>query len=286
MSGPGRRNRGLAAAAATVLLALVACSSGDVGPLRPPPALKPLESTTTTVGPDYATVELAGVAGRRREAVTLGPGKAELTGTVTGPEGPVAGAVVQAERLVGDAAASGEVTTGPDGRWALSGILGGRFRVRAWRSPDLALLDPQVLFLEATESRHVGLAVNRFTGAFSASAIAPDPPVVGQPANLAFRVTQRTVDARGTVRTVPAVGVTAQLTGPGQWSIQSANPAGTSGSGSVEWRVTCLAPGSQPLTVTAGDWQFPLSLPGCVLPSPPAEEAPAPPPDPEAGAGP
>jgi hypothetical protein len=175
-----------------------------------------LESTTTTAPADYASVRLAGVAGRTRTPVVMGPGPANLSGTVAGPEGPVAGAVVHVERLVGDAAADANVTTGPDGGWALGRVLGGRYRVRAWRAPDLALLEPQVFFLEATGSRHTNLALSRFGGTAAASAVAPDPPTVGQPANLAFRITQRAVDGGGTVRTVPMARVPTQLVGPGQ----------------------------------------------------------------------
>lgn len=271
-----RPGRSRLAIVGTALLVLAACSSDEVSALRPPPPLRPLESTTTTAVPDYAAVQLAGVGGRTKATVALGPGQAELRGTVAGPEGPVPGAVVHVERLVGDASASDDVTAGPDGRWALTGVLGGRYRVRAWRVPDLAMLEAEVFFVEATESRQVNLVVSRFTGTAAASAIAPDPPTVGQPANLAFRVTQRMVDSSGTVRTVPSARLPAQLVGPGQWSIASANPAVTDASGSVQWRVTCLAAGAQPLAVTVGDLSFPLTLPPCLPPTPPPDAVPPP----------
>jgi len=182
--------------------------------------------------------------------------------------------VVRVERLVGDASASADVTAGPDGRWALPGVLGGRYRVRAWRTPDMALLEPEIFFLEATEARLVSLVVSRFGDTSSASAVAPEPPIVDQPANLAFGVFRRVVDAEGIVRSAPLAGVSALLAGPGQWSVVSSNPVTTDASGGAEWSLVCLAPGPQPLTVTVGEMVFPLTLPPCVVPAPAPPVAP------------
>ncbi len=229
--GPGLRRRVTPVLCALCLAVPLACASSRVEQLDPPPALQPLETTTTVPSSDYTGVRLAGVSGRTRTTVVLGPGRARLGGTVAGPDGPVAGAVVHVERLVGDVAASTDVTAGTDGRWALAGVLGGRYRVRAWRAPDMALLEPQVFFLEATEARQVGLVVARFGDTASASAVAPDPPIVGQPANLSFGVFRRVVDDRGTVRSAPLANVPALLTGGGQWSVLSPNPLATNASG-------------------------------------------------------
>lgn len=287
MSGDrGFRKRVVAAAGSLCLVVLAACSSGEIDALDPPPALQPLESTTTIPALDYAGVRLAGVGGRTRTTVVLGPGEARLGGAVVGPGGPVSGAVIRVERLVGDAAASADVTAGPDGRWVLPDVLGGRYRVRAWRAPDMALLEPQVFFVEATEAKQVSLVVSRFGDTSSASAVAPDPPIVDQPTNLAFRVFRRVVDAGGIVRSAPLTGLPAELGGPGQWSIVSLNPVVTNASGGAEWSLVCLAPGPQPLTVTLGELALPLTLPPCVVPAPapaadpPAGPSPADPPDP------
>ena len=252
------------ALALLALAGLSACGPAEIEPLPRPPTTRPLASTSSTAPANYADVRLEGVRGRNRTTVAMGPGQARLTGTVVGPDGAVAGAVVHVERLVGDTAASAHVATGADGGWALSGVLGGRYRVRAWKSPELAQLDPEVLFVEARESRNLSLRVARFGGTSTASAIAPNPPVVNQPANLVVRVSQRTVDERGVVRTVPSPRVLLTLRGTGQWLIISAASAATDGSGSVEWNLMCLAPGVQPLEVVQGATPVPLDLPGCV----------------------
>lgn len=254
-----------AASALTVLVAVAACAPAEVAELPSPPTTEPLEPTTTTVPANYAAVKLEGVsAGRSRTTVAMGPGSARLAGSVIGPGGPVPGAVVRVERLVDDAAASADVNTGSDGRWVLAGVLGGRYRVRAWRPPDLAQLDPEVLFIEARAERELNLVVSRFDETSIASAVAPDPPVLNQPANLVVRVSQRSVDGRGVVRMMPSPGVPVRLGGPGQWVVGSPNPALTDASGSATWTVACLTPGPQPLDVTVAQRLFPLDLPPCL----------------------
>ena len=69
---------------------------------------------------------LAPVPGRATTTtVVIGPGEATLKGTVNAPEGLVPGAIVRAERLVGDAVATADVITNPDGTWAIPAVLGG-----------------------------------------------------------------------------------------------------------------------------------------------------------------
>src|SRR4051812_7852675 len=84
-----------------VLLPAGACTSHH-GLVPPVPATVVLETSTTA--PDLTGVGLAAVATGRTTttSIALGPGAAALNGTVVGPDGPVPGAVVHVERLVGD----------------------------------------------------------------------------------------------------------------------------------------------------------------------------------------
>jgi hypothetical protein len=252
-------------APALFLVALAACGPGGVDALPPPPTTRPLpDQTTTTTAPSTAGVELPSVSGRTRTTVDLGPGAARLSGAVRGPDGPVPGATVHVERLVGDASAAVDVRSGPDGRWVVAGVLGGRYRVRAWRSPDLAQLDPEIVFVGATEAKQLDLVLGRHTDVTTASSLAPNPPVVGQLAHLAVGVNRRLVDDRGVVRSAPMPRVPIQLFGPGQWQVVTPNPGLTDAAGSADWYVVCRAPGPQPLSVAVAGLQFPLTLPACV----------------------
>ena len=52
-----------------------------------------------------------------------------------------------------------EVATDAQGHWSAKGILGGRYRVRGWRRPDVAMNSSNLLFLGADEDGHVDLTV-------------------------------------------------------------------------------------------------------------------------------
>ncbi len=130
-------------------LMLTACSDGVVKIKDP----GPVPETTTSTAVDVGAIALKGVTSRTSTSIGVGPGGASLNGTVTGPEGALTNATVHVERLVGAASGAMDVTTRPDGTWTLPMILGGRYRVRAWRTPDLALTKPEVFYLQSSETR-------------------------------------------------------------------------------------------------------------------------------------
>ena len=265
----------LRAALVVALFLGAACSgSDDAGKPRPVPSLPP---TTTAV--DFSGVRLERVPGNTTTTIVMGPGRAVLSGVVMGPEGPVPGAVVHAERLVGDGQASVDVATLPDGTWTIPNIFGGRYRVRAWRTPDLALTKPEVFFLAGDEKKRLDLGVTRYDGPAVTASIAPSPPFVGEPANLVVRLSIQSVDPTGIVRAVPAAPTTINLVGSGAWSVESENPTFTDAAGDARWRLRCRASGAQSLAVVVGDFQtLPLAgLPPCgvVIPEPEPEPAPA-----------
>lgn len=255
---------------ATALLA-ASCTPSRVAPLPPAPSIP---ETTTTAVADFRGVGLPGVPGRTTTTIGLGPGKATLTGKVLGPDGPVPGAVVRAERLVGDAAATVDLLAQPDGTYSLAAVLGGRYRVRAWKpAPDnLALVEPEVFFLEGSEKKALDLRVQRYQGVSVTAAIAPDPPPVGGPANLLVQVVNREVDGNGVVRSAPVPAIKVELFGSGDWRVLTINPVAADGGGRARWQLECRRAGNQPLAVVVGDSStFNLNLPGCAVPPPPVE---------------
>ncbi|MBW3615688.1 MAG: carboxypeptidase-like regulatory domain-containing protein [Actinobacteria bacterium] len=261
------------------LVAVVgACTTAEVEPLPPP---KKVPATTTTTVVDFSAIPLPSVVGRTTTTVALGPGKASVSGTLLGPDGPVPGGVVRVERLVGGGKASIDVTTGADGRYSVPKILGGRYRVRGWKpAPDnLALLEPAVFFLEGSEQRVVDLTVTRYQGLAVSAAIAPDPPVVGAASNLVVQLVDQAVDASGIVRGTPLVGTPAELTGSGDWRVLSPNPAFADGSGRLRWLLECRRVGHQPISVVvAGSGPVHRALPASGAPPPGGAPAAASPP--------
>ena len=172
------------------------------------PSTLPLRSTTTTtIGPDRSKLPLPTLDGSRRTTTTIGfeTGTASISGIVKGPEGPVAGAKVRIERFVGTLSASKVVTADAEGRYTLTNVQLGRVRVRAWRSPDLAMTSSDVLFAVAKTTHD--LAVDSYDRTEVQWAIAPQIPYSGSKVNLVVQLSTRVVDDEGQITIVPLSGV-------------------------------------------------------------------------------
>lgn len=269
MRGVPRRvsNPGVAASAVFALAfsILAGCGAGvpDIALPEPPTTLRP---SSTTIAPDYSAEQLAGVGGRTTTTVpVIGPGRARIMGTVTGPEGPVAGATVRVQRLVGDAAATLDVISGPDGKWLADNVLGGRYRVRAWRAPDLVTAEPVVFYLEDAKVQPIDFALVRRQGTSVRASIAPSPPFVDEPANLGVVVSTVSVDANGVVQRVPLPNAQVELLLPSDWFTSSPDPVLADGNGRAFWQVQCGQIGSGGLSVTVDTQPFALDIPSCAL---------------------
>ena len=257
-----------ASRAAALLCALVLGACGD-DPFQklPRPEGDAASTTATTAVRELSKVELAPAPGQTTTTLDRSPGKATLEGAVVGPDGAAGGAIVRVERLVGDAVIRTDVTAGPDGTWRLPSIKGGRYRVRAFRVPDLAQARNEVLLLGGDETRRLDLRVDAYTGLTVTKALAPNPPPVGEPTNLVVRAVRRTVDSDGFVRSRPLVGVQVELFGSGRWALSSSNPAVTDGGGNARFRLSCREAGSNPLSVLVdGTETVDLELPACERP--------------------
>jgi hypothetical protein len=253
---------------ATATVALAGCSSVKTLSFPPPPSTVAPPTTVASVASNLGSTQLAGVDGvTTTTAPVVGPGAATLTGTVFGPAGPVAGATVQAERLVGDAAASTEATTASDGSWTITGVLGGRYRVRAWQAPTLDLTTPQILWLGGTDTQPLTLQLTSYAGTQVTSALAPTTPVLGQPANLVVQILNPTVGADGVVHPDPVVGASVVLTASPDWVVSGPPSPLTSSTGRVLFSLSCQVVGLAPLSVSVGGSpDQPLASPSCEAP--------------------
>lgn len=243
-------------------LVLASCTQG-VRDLPPPPTTG---STTSTSGAaDLSLIDLEPAAGSSTTtAVVMGPGLATIKGDVMGPDGPVEGAVVQVERVVGSGIAGTRLATPSDGTWKVEGVLGGSYRVRAWRAPDLSLTTPLLVFIEAREIRQMSVPVVRQSGLKVSASIAPAPPVVSETSRLVVQVVHRTVDDEGVVHSSPVAGARLELFGSGSWTVETDNPIVSDDDGEGTWDVTCGQSGRQPLSVVvAGEDAMRLELPDC-----------------------
>jgi|GEM_PF-1667480 hypothetical protein len=264
------RRRAAAALLAASLLA--ACTSGgeDSGPTS---TTRPTPSTTVV---DRSGIALAGVAGETTTSI-VETGTARITGSVRSPSGPVPGATVRVERLVGGREVRSDVVTGEDGRFLLEGVPGGRYRVRAFLAPSLAQTAPEVRFLEDGEEHTFDLLVEAHGGVVVLADAAPDQPLLDAPVNVVVRVLNRAVDADGIVRSVGVPDLSVELTGLGRWNVRgdAATASSTSTSSSIvttSSTTTTTAPPTQATarTDSGGQVRFELrcdapGAPGLVL---------------------
>lgn len=270
-------------------LLAAACTGGDDAGPTPPP-----DPTDTTAVIDWSGVALAGVAGSTTTSI-VETGTASIVGEVKGPSGPVVGATVRIERLVAGREIRNDIVTGPDGRYLLTGVPGGRYRLRAFLAPTLAQTSPEVRFLTDATEHTIDLEVQRHAGIVVRADAAPKPPLKGQAVNLVATVSNRVVTADGIVRTSPVAGLTVELDGLGRWVLredgaptsttsttspgptsstssststtspprgQQSASARTDGSGRVRYELRCDTPGDPGLV---------LKVPVTVTP-PPAED--------------
>ena len=241
---------------------VVACSGGKS---RQPLPVPTTTSTAPVTYPDHSSDSLGTVAGITTLTVRLTPGTATINGAVVDDTGaPVPGAIVHLERVVGSQLAAADIAAAADGTYAAQGIIGGLYRVRAWRIPDLALINPQIFFLGSSQTFTTNLQLQRFTGQQISNSMAPNPPIIDQPATLVVEVATDAVGTDGVVRGKGRAGASVQLVGQGQWTIDGSLTQTSDSGGLVTWQVTCTALGSQPLGVVVdGTDSYPLNLSAC-----------------------
>jgi hypothetical protein len=274
--------RGLAAAVgiAAALIAGAGCSSVQTLSFPSPTStVGTAQAAAPTLPDNLSSVNQPPVPGATTTTLpAVGPGAATLNGSVFGPSGPVGGATVEADRLVGDQVASARATTAADGSWRIAGILGGVYRVRAWHAPNLAITTPQVLFLGDSQDLTVSLELAAFPGPNVGAALAPAAVYVGEPANLLVQITNPTIGADGVLSYQPVVGGIVALTPGSGWIISGPNPTTTNAAGNAVFLVRCKVPGSNPLIATVGTkgTPVPLQVPPCAPPPAPTTSTTAP----------
>ncbi len=257
----------LARLTALVFLVIVAACDGgseEVGPTTVPTTAPPSTATTppTTTPPLTTTVP-----GAPRSTTTLAteisPGSARISGTVQGPDGPVAGASVRVERLVADQVTSVELSA-PTGSFNLPSIRGGRYLVRAWKQPDLYQPAAEAFFLGADEQKTVELRMAKVSDFNVQTTVEPTPLPRDEPFTITVFLYAGSVSREGFLQANPRAGQAIEVVlGPGM-GMTSTNRATTDSEGKARFSARCRTPGPQSgeLRVSA-EVRLPLTLPEC-----------------------
>lgn len=253
-------------AGGALLLPLLAGCSKDEGTALPAP--KPAEPTTTTEPIDLTNVSLEPIAVTGKESPTtrpLGGGKAAIFGKVVDAEGHIVpGAFIRAT-YYGDLNKPEviEALALEDGTYRFEQVLGGRWRVRAWKTPELATLEDNTFFLGYTEQRQLDLKVKAAVDYVVTSSMAPGSPFIGSPVELAVAVMSQSVDEEGVVHRSPIAGAAITLNITGRWSLVGDPTQATEFNGRAAWEMTCTEAGEQRITAIVGGREWPLNIPPC-----------------------
>ena len=252
-------------AGAALLLPLLAACSKDEGRALPDPA--PVESTTTTEPIDLTSVSLEPIAVAGKGTSTtrpVGGGQAAIFGRVVDADGNIVpGALVRAT-YYGDPNKPEVIETlaGENGNYRFERVLGGRWRIRAWKTPDLATLEDNVFFLGYTEQKALDLRVKAASDIVVTSNMAP-APFLGTPVELALLVMTQAVNEEGVVSRSAVGGAAVTLNVPGGWSLLGDPTQATEANGRVAWQLTCTEPGHQRITAIVAGREWPLNVPPC-----------------------
>ena len=251
-------------AGVALLLPLLAACSKDEGKALP----KPTSTTTTTEPIDLTHVSLEPIAVAGKETSTtrpLGGGKAAILGRVVDGDGvPVPQALIRAT-YYGDVNKPEviEALSADDGTYRFEQVLGGRWRIRAWKAPELATLEDNVFFLGYTEQRQVDLKVKSAVDIVVTSSMAPNPPFIGSPVELAVLVLSQTVDEEGVVHRSAVGGAAVTLEIQGQWTMVGEATQATDSNGRTAWQLNCTEVGQQTINAFVGGRDWPLNVPPC-----------------------
>ncbi len=244
----------------------------QLSPIEPSPFTIPAAPDTSRTAPSVAFT--AGLL-QPLPAIEMSGGRARLQGSVVGPDGhpiggptidhdhqdddgdspepevsgsvgpgpkPSGGAVVRVERHTSSGIGTLDVAVGPDGRWSVGGLPGGRYRVRAWVPGLLTMGRSDVRFVADDE---------RATFDFSLWGVDPTPELTflhggpiyeGHSGTVAVVVSRRSVDAEGVIDTTPLAGMPVSIWVGREVTIGSDPNRITGQDGAARFELRCPAP--------------------------------------------
>lgn len=246
---------------------LLGCTEAPSQPPVVPSTVALIAEAVPVKTPDYSRTSLVPLAGTATTStIAFAKGSVNISGKVTGPDGPVADATVRVERIVGQQTALTTITSGADGRWSLPKITGGIIRVQAFKVPDLAMPASQVTF--ASGNAKLDLILQKYDGTTVRWALAPSQPMVGRQLNLVVQVAVKRVDADGYVRTVALAGIGVNVVALAALQPVSTTDAKiTDDKGRVSFRLMCTTEGDSSLRIDLATGEVSTIVPNrCLLP--------------------
>jgi hypothetical protein len=265
--------------AIAVLLAVLAAGCSDAKPEVAPDTTVVQETTITTAAAPSTTRRPTTTSSTLKPTTTsstvlgFGPGQASIVGRVSGPAGPVDGAVVRIERVVGRNVVTADITTAGGGAYELGLILGGSYRVRAFRPPEFGTSPVEAFFLAANERKTLDLRLPPAGGERLTATVTPSPPRIDQQATLKIQYGMGMVDAQGRPSVTPIPNVLLTLTPGAGILVESSPQVRTDATGTGVWFIRCIAEGASALQLAVGTGVTAVNLPPCGAAAPPPPAA-------------
>ncbi len=198
-------------------------------------------------------------------ALSFAKGTSVLSGIVTGPEGPVPGAVVVLTRILGEQRAELRVTTNAEGRYLAPQIKGGVVELFAFKPPSFSAGDGKVIFLSGNVRQD--LQLQNFSDVEIRWSVGPGQPTIDRPISLSLQLTVRRVDPDGVVRSAPLEGIGARIVPLGQLQPVGEAQRLTDVNGLASFPMSCVGIGPSTLQVFFATGEETLVEPrGCELP--------------------
>ncbi len=251
----------LAAGTLVVLGVVVVTLVGDDGGGPPDAPLLP-----TTTRSDLSGVAIGPVGGTTTSTEVRQEGEVSFSGAVRTGEGrPVSGATVRAEWFRVEPPVVIEVRTDDEGRYEISGVAPGRWRLRAWAAPRFASTDALDLFVEPEEQRELDLEVVEVPELEVTWDVEPDPPITDHNAQLVVHLFEQRVDMDGRASVVPLVGGDVTLVTAEEWvRVRGDRTRTTDVEGRVDWVLRCTEDGRHRVGVATPLGRRDLEVAACI----------------------
>jgi hypothetical protein len=161
---------------------------------------------------------------------------------------PIAGATVRIERLVGRDEGVLDVTSNGSGAWSAGRLLGGRYRVRAWRAPTHAQTGSEVTFVEEGQRHSFRLELEAPSGVEFRPAVDNDKIILGQVGSVSATVRAPFVNNEGQIAIGGRPGDVITVTANGVFNGQNGTKS-TDAGGLATFPLTCSQLGNGQVTV-------------------------------------
>ncbi len=208
------------------------------------------------------------------EEVELKGGSASLSGTASSGTGIAGTAIVRIERHTQAGSVSEDIRTSADGSWSISGLLGGRYRVRAWVPGRFAMDSSMVFYLDDESAMSLELPLREIEPAVELDVYNGGKIYSGLTGSAVVAVTERTVDADGYITNRPVPGKVIDVTAQSPLTLLSPAQSTTNSHGQSTIRIRCNQVGTARIVVKMDDQVQNVALAPCVAIPPPTTAEP------------